>query len=62
MKATISRNAQPTKNGRGGRRMRRIGTYMSLFADKPHVWKEHCAVEHQEGASWLVYLYHCPMD
>ncbi len=46
----------------GGRRTKRIVTYMSPFADKLHVWKEHCAVEHQEGASWLVYLYHCPMD
>jgi hypothetical protein len=58
-------NAQPTtKNGRGGRgrTTRRIITYMSPFADTPHVRKEHCTVDHQEGASWPVYLYHCPMD
>ena len=39
-------NAQPTKNRRGGRRMRRIVTYMLPFADTLHVRKEHCVVEH----------------
>ena len=46
----------------GGWRMMRIVTYMLPFADTPHVRKEHCAVGHQEGASWSVYLYHCSMD
>ncbi|KAL3816669.1 hypothetical protein ACHAXA_003859 [Cyclostephanos tholiformis] len=44
-----------------GRRIRRIITYMSPFVGTPHVRKEHCTVEHQEGASWPLYLYHCPM-
>mmetsp|Transcript_11423 Transcript_11423/g.19792 ORF Transcript_11423/g.19792 Transcript_11423/m.19792 type:complete len:288 (+) Transcript_11423:133-996(+) len=41
------------------RRRRRIITYMSPFENTPHIQKEYCTVEHQEGASWPIYLYHC---
>jgi hypothetical protein len=44
------------------RRRRRIITYMSPFVDIAFVRKEHCTVEHQEGSSWPLYLYHCPVD
>lgn len=40
------------------KRPRRIVTYMAPFEGTPHVRKELCKVEHQEGAAWPVYLYH----
>ena len=43
------------------RRPRRIITYMSPFENTKHIRKEYCKVEHQEGAEWPVYLYHCKL-
>ena len=43
------------------RRPRRIITYMSPFENTKHIRKEYCKVDHQEGAEWPVYLYHCKM-
>lgn len=36
----------------------RVVTYMSPFVDETYVKKELCAVDHQEGAAWPIYLYH----
>lgn len=44
--------------GRTKKKPRRIITYMSGFEDEQYVRKEHCQVDHQEGAAWPVYLYH----
>ena len=41
------------------RRPRRIITYMAPFENTTHIQKEYCKVEHQMGAEWPVYLYHC---
>lgn len=41
------------------RRPRRIITYMAPFENTKHIQKEYCNVEHQMGAEWPVYLYHC---
>ena len=43
------------------RRPRRIITYMSPFENTKHIRKEYCKVEHQKGAEWPVYLYHCKL-
>ena len=41
------------------KRPRRIITYMAPFENTPpHVRKEYCKVDHQEGAAWPVFLYH----
>ena len=40
-------------------KQRRIITYMSPFENKTYIRKEYCKVEHQEGAAWPVFLYHC---
>jgi len=50
---------QSSTNAR--RRPRRIITYMAPFESKKHIRKEYCKVEHQEGAEWPVYLYHCKL-
>ncbi|KAL7471598.1 hypothetical protein ACHAXS_011905 [Conticribra weissflogii] len=44
--------------GRTMMKPRRIITYMAGFEDEQYVRKEHCQVEHQEGAAWPIYLYH----
>ena len=50
---------QSSTNAR--RRPRRIITYMAPFENMKHIRKEYCKVEHQEGAEWPVYLYHCKL-
>jgi len=48
--------------GRTKKKPRRIITYMAGFEDEKYLRKEHCQVDHQEGAAWPVYLYHVNVE